>query len=410
MIISGIGIFCSLATIVACLTYEWKNQSPFVMLWLLLIAFAFMPLMGIYFEGNGQNYSIAVASVFISVYNIIYLCVCLVIDFSYQSYNKKHTYALDLEISNKKSTLLALTAISIPLVLVLNGLDVNALLDSTLADKRSLTTWYLIIIILSCSLFPGLIYSTHNKKNILTIVISFVFIIIALYFRSRSMLVMLLLPIGYYFLFSARHGLIKLTILGIIAFIASQILKIIRYQGSLRDGLNIFNWGDTSEYVMSNSLESGDLSIVRVFLQITEDCGTKLICGEWSLIIKYLSKINLVDPIKSTFEYYLYDTYIESGVNGSLHPTAYGFAYGDGGQYFGVIYFFMLPFLRLFILKILIETNRNLFYIGFVMYFILYFSRGSVYNALTLLLIPMIIELCIRIFLFIFSRKMTQSI
>lgn len=396
MIIAGIGLLCSLISLLVCLAYDWKKRSPFVILWLLSIVFVVLPLAGIFLDANSDLDLIAASSVFISACNSIYISVCLTID--YALYREKNIvrHTLNLSLSSRKTFIIWILVISIPLVLIVNGVNLTTLLESTLADKRALTTWYLVIIILSCSLFPAVLYSIKNQKKFLTVAIIIVFILIALYFRSRSMLVMLLLPIGYHLLFSSRKGPIKLLLLGVAAYFASQIIKIIRYQGSLRDGLNIYNWGETTEYVLSNSLASGDLSIVRVFLQITQDCGTRLICGEWTLIEKYLSKIYLAPSVNSTFEYYLYDVYIESGVNGSLHPTAYGFAYGDGGQYFGLIYFLLLPLLRLFLHEILIKSSRSLFYIGFVMYFILYFSRGSVYNSLTLLFVPIIFELTLR--------------
>lgn len=390
----ALSLIAALGTNLLCLRIDWRAESPFSFIWGLSFIFLFLPLFAYWLQGDVPERHLLEAFLFMAVCNILYILT--LIAFVRRGGSGPKKVNLDYGPTKRRDTAILLGCLLIPLLLAANGLNIRTLLESTLADKRALSFWYLAILIICCYVFPQLIYAWINRKKFLIVVLLFVFALVALYFRSRSLLAVLLMPIAYYVLFRVKNRSFWVIGVGVVAFGAAQLLKVIRYQGSLEAGLDVSSWGDSLDYVLSNNLGSGDLSIASYFINVVADCSPALSCGDWTLLTKALSKLGIVDFAGSTIEYRLYDYYVESGVNGSLHPTGYGFAYADGGRFWGALYFPLLALLRLSIHRVLLHSRRNYIYMGFIMYFVMFFSRGSVYNSLALLAVAFAIELIFR--------------
>lgn len=84
-----------------------------------------------------------------------------------------------------------------------------------------------------------------QKDKISVSIVLAVFVLVLLFFRSRSVLSYIALPIAFYILYNTKHGLFKLSLFGVCAYFFSQLVKVIRYQGSLSDGLDISRWGES---------------------------------------------------------------------------------------------------------------------------------------------------------------------
>jgi len=393
----SVAVLACIFSILPCLWIEWKDKSPFLMIWVLNFLFVYFPLITYWLDGGFPKYLLFEAFVFIAVCQLSYFVFLVLLKLAFCDGKLSSNFRLNLKSTRKKDILIILVALSIPFILLCNGISVAALLESTLADKRSLSLWYLTILIASSFLFPHVIYTVSNKKWFLFFLTLSVFILVLLYFRSRSILVFMFLPIGFYLLFSNRRGLIWSFLIGCGVYVIAQVVKIIRYQGTLENGLNPSNWSSTAEQVISENVSRGDLSIVSVFLNVIDDCATASYCGNWSFATKLFSTMGIVGGGDKTIEYTLYDHYIGSGMGGSLHPTCFGFAYADGGGFWGIFFFLFLAMLRVSIQKSLLSTPRNLAYLGFVMYFVVFFSRGSVYNSFILVLFAFLCEILIQL-------------
>lgn len=396
-------LILSIGSVFAAAFLDWKQKSPFFMLWPLGVLFFYLPLVVYWLDGEYPDYVIFEAFLYSSLCNFAYIVGVSLAAFLAPS-NAASITGLNVFPSRAKDIVIVTAILAVPLILIMNGVSVQRILGSTLSDKRELSSWYLIIILIASFLIPQIVYSVKNKKIWMTLGIALIFLMVALYFRSRSILVLLCLPVGYYFLMFTKSGGVKIFLLGVIAFFLSVILKVVRYQGELRDGLDFSQWGESFRYVMSEQFASGDFSISKVFLSVIQDCSVQAWCGSMSFFNKVASNLGLY-PKENTIEYELYDFYVQSGVGGSLHPTGYGFSYADFGGFGGVILFLLLAFYRAIIHKVLMGSNRNFAYLGFIMYFVLFFSRGSVYNSFMLLSLAAIFEVMIAWGLFLLSKR-----
>lgn len=384
---------------------DWKHRSPFFMLWPLSFLFFYIPLLFYWFEGGYSRYTIFEAFLYSSLCNLFYFFGVL-ISVRVFSFKGLTVTGLNLKPTKAKDLFIIIGIFAIPAILIINGVSLERILSSTLADKRELSYWYLISVLIASFVIPQAVYSVKNKKKLLTLGVVGVLILVSLYFRSRSMLVLFCLPAGYYLLMFTKSGGFKLFIMGLIAFFLSVFLKVIRYQGELRDGLNLSNWNDSFYYIMNEQFSSGDFSISKVFLSIIEDCSAQSWCGSFSFFAKFLSNFGLFSK-ERTVEYQLYDYYVTSGVGGSLHPTSYGFSYADFGGFLGAMFFLLLALYRVLVDKFLMGSPRNFAYVGFVMYFVLFFSRGSVYNGFMLLSVALLFEFLVsRGGLFLIKRRL----
>lgn len=389
----SVALVACFLSIAPCLWLEWKDKSPFLLIWLLNFLFVYLPLTMFWFNGDFPKYLLFEAFVFIAACQLSYFIFLLLFKVAFNNGQWSPPFRLNLKSDTKKDILIIGVALAIPFILLCNGVSVADLLESTWADKRSLSLWYLAILYASAFLFPNVMYAFINKKWLLLLLILFVFMLVLLYFRSRSILIYMFLPIGYYLIFFNKRGLIWSFIMGCGVYCIAQIVKIIRYQGTLMQGLNLTNWSSTAGQVALENISKGDLSIASVFLFAIEDCAKSTYwCGDWSIPGKLLSKFGIITGVQKTIEYNLYDFYIGTEVGGSLHPTCFGVAYADGGAYWGIAYFIFLALLRVSIDKVLLPSYNNLIYMGFIMDFVVFFSRGSVYNALILLMVAFIIE------------------
>lgn len=367
---------------------DYKDKSPFVLLWPLNFIFVLLPVVTNYFIGTYSTEVILEALFFYIVCNFLY---CMTVIFlkglstGFQFSTSVQNF--DISPSRKKDSIVYACAALMILIFIVNGISIDRILSSTLSDKRDLSIWYLLILYLAAYLFPYTLYAYFNKKRLMFFGLMCLYCLILLYFRSRSILAFVFLSFLYYILFWVRRGYVYILTLGVTVLILSQVLKVIRYQGALREGLSIERISDGITAVIMGNLDSGsgDLSIANVFLDIVRDHQTAFWSGGWLLIVKFFGRFLGYDGSR-TIEYVLWDNYYAAGINGSLHPTGYGYFFADAGGFVGAIFFILLAFLRLFVQRLMIGVNP-VAYLGFVMYFVLFFSRGSVYNGTMILLV-----------------------
>ncbi|MGQ1273465.1 O-antigen polymerase [Acinetobacter baumannii] len=395
-----LSLFLAFISSLPCIYVDWKAKSPMFLFWLLNIPFVYIPFY--FFIENRTFYE----STFIEAANFIVLCNILYFGLFilFSKTNKKYT--LDLQPTKTKDfTILAVSGV-IPLILLFNGVDVQAFLESNLTSKRDLGSWYLVLLGLSAFLFSQFIYVYKNKKKILGVIIFLIFLLILFYFRSRSIIGLFFLPLFFYILFFNKEKRYILFLMVPLIFIMSQFVKAVRYQGSLNNSLDAGVVSDSFSDILAKNFTSGDLSIISVYFKTIEQCNVSLWCGEFTFFQKILSKLYFWSFEGKTVEYNLYDYLVESGVGGSLHPTSYGYAYADAAGWLGFIYFVILFFSRFLIHNVLLTSKYSYLYFGFIFYFILFFSRGSVYNGFIFLILVVGLDVVLNRYKAIITGKL----
>lgn len=395
-----LSLFLAFISSLPCIYIDWKAKSPMFLFWLLNIPFVYIPFY--FFIENRTFYE----STFIEAANFIVLCNILYFGLFilFSKTNKKYT--LDLQPTKTKDfTILAVSGV-IPLILLFNGVDVQAFLESNLTSKRDLGSWYLVLLGLSAFLFSQFIYVYKNKKKILGVIIFLIFLLILFYFRSRSIIGLFFLPLFFYILFFNKEKRYILFLMVPLIFIMSQFVKAVRYQGSLNNSLDAGVVSDSFSDILAKNFTSGDLSIISVYFKTIEQCNVSLWCGEFTFFQKILSKLYFWSFEGKTVEYNLYDYLVESGVGGSLHPTSYGYAYADAAGWLGFIYFVILFFSRFLIHNVLLTSKYSYLYFGFIFYFILFFSRGSVYNGFIFLILVVGLDVVLNRYKAIITGKL----
>ncbi|MGE8545544.1 MAG: O-antigen polymerase [Acinetobacter johnsonii] len=383
---SYLGLFLAFISSLPCMYLDWKAKSPMVLFWFLNIPFLYIPFFFFIKEGFFHEGVFVVASNFIIICNLIYFFLVLF-------FGGKKDYLLDLSEKKHKNILIYLVGFSILFIFFMNGINLESFLESNLTSKRDLGVWYIVLLGLSAFIFSQFIYAYENKKIVLGVFIISIFLIILLYFRSRSIIGLFFLPLFFYILFFDKSKRYLLLIFVPFIFILSQLVKAIRYQGSLSNSLEGGGVKDSFSEILAKNFTSGDLSIVSVFFQVIEECNISTWCGNFTFFQKIFSKFYFWKFDGKTIEYELYDSFVTSGVGGSLHPTSYGYSYADAGGFIGVIYFIVLFFSRFLIHRFLLTSHLNYLYFGFIMYFVLFFSRGSVYNGFVFLVVVMLFDI-----------------
>lgn len=387
MIITIFLYFLSILTTVLVVKFEIRDKSPFVFLWLIGYILIIFPVL----IHDYPDYVIQTVFLFYVLSILTYLIFAIFLRWTFIS-NKRIIGIVDFQtqISKFDQVFIVFAVVTIILILIYNNLNIVSILYSGWLAKREMKgISSLAIIFLIASISPYIVACFYNRKWLYLTLIFFSVIIILLFFRSRAILGLVFLPIGYYLFYNVKKGRVLLIILGCIGFLFSFLIKIIRYQGSLENGLNTETITETLPNIIESEFSkgNGDLYVGNFFYKIVEDeSKSPLYFAKFTIPNKFAGFLLLDRSSDKTIEYLLYDYYILPGISGSLHPTGFGVAYGDTGGFIGILYFIVLAFLRV-VLHFFLNLLKDNKLIGFTMSFVLFFARGSVYNSLILLIV-----------------------
>lgn len=287
--------------------------------------------------------------------------------------------------------------VAIASLLISNEIGVNTALESTWRSRSDLGLVAIFIIWLLCFLAGKFCLAFESKRYIAAGSIATVFILLALLFRTRDLVGVAVISFVLYLVVIRRSRFSALLVVGTAGAIAAISLRAVRLLGSLRSGLEY----DSFRYMMGRVLEdvfiTGDLSVYRVYYQIVGGCGRELVCFEGTIGQQIASLTGLVDEPRLRFEYYLYAALNQAGVGGSLHPTAFGIAYGEYGLLAGCAFFAIFGTLN-FMLTRLSSGMSFFIFVGFSAHYSLFFARGSIYNGLTVAFIGVFLTLVFKFF------------
>lgn len=386
----------------ACVYIDYKDKNPFFFLWMLLILFVYIPLL--------VNFNMAVIDIEITN-SILFFSFLSQTTYVFSSifflglFNKGVIRLNRKEISiNNLGKLpiytMYLGSLFVFIIFLINGIGYSELMSATFLTKREIGSSSLFILIVSAVVLAQSYFIFKSKSLIHISYYLFFFAVVILFYKSRSIIILGLLPLLYYLLFlsKSKKYLIFIALVAPIILLATQFLRALRYQGALVN-LDIDRLMEDVSQNMKLLFVEGDFSVINIYFNIIRDCDFVNWCGDFTLIQSIAGLMTTLSGVK-TLEYYLYDYYVSPGSNGSLHPTLFGFFYGDFGGYLGFLFFILIGLLRSYISTFVINSKFYFLFIGFAMYFTLFMARGSVYNSFVFMVMALLLLFILNASLF----------
>lgn len=365
-----------------CYFVDRNKNHPFLFIWLFNFIFVAMPSIFWYFNSPEWYVFLLNFLLFSSICNIVYVLSCF---FLQTIYPASKINPLNLVVVQD---VLLLNIFWFVFILLFFVFLIRNLETLPLVNKDIFYTFYLYIFIFVSSYSLYILYS--NKR--MFFVYLMVAILTMLLAKSRGALGYVVIPFVYYYFIN------KFTFMRMIAlffgsfFLFFLVVAMKAYRWAVAGGsfdLEHFLW--VIGYQLGGAFEIGDLSIIRWSKAAFEMCSASDIsCGSFTEIKKLFTSF-VFSSEKDLSSSYLIWNYVmgESDIRGSLHALSYGIAYLDG-YWFGFIYFFLLALLRHVVLIQITKMNFVLL-LAPSLYFVLFFSRGSVFNGLVPLLMSVFI-------------------
>jgi len=359
---------------VACFYIDYKQRHPFLFIWAFNIPFVVIPFFySVFF--SGVNYDVLInAILFSTLCNVVYLASTLSLlkagvfgfrCFDLQSIDSKLNYFY-----GKFWLVFTLALLTIIIILFYPNYSASR------GGSLQLATMY------SMMFMSSFLYLFYIKKSRLLwlVVISCVFFLVV--FKSRGALAYVVIPLMFIYIAKGIDLKKMAYLIAIAIFLLLLVVVIKSFRWISNDGGGgVIQILDTSLYIFSVLFTKGELALINNFYDVYETCGaSQSFCYNWTVINKFFVARFTGEPTLNAA--YLIWNFIKGtyNVGGSLHSLSYGVAFFDGG-WLGVIYFIFLAFLRMLIF-ILMKNKYSLMFLGPVLYFTLFFSRGSLYNSL----------------------------
>lgn len=258
-----------------------------------------------------------------------------------------------------------------------------------------------------------LTYALCNKQYHLLIVVLAIQLPYVLISRSRSELLLILIPFILYFVFLRDRLNVKIVVrcvvVGFIAIVLIYFLQIIRLSGSLDNffsNLSLDYLLSMIDRMISNS--QGDLSLRNVFYYFVEHDND---FPGFGTLASYRGLLLLPIPSGLTFGLKPPDFAITMGAawlgnpantSYSVHPTLFGDCYANLGYYgviLGAFWALFISFIDFLVYQVKNKSDRILYVSAICCQYTL-IARGSVYYGCRLMLISVgIIWICRHVLL-----------
>lgn len=386
MLITAFVLFA--LTNMACFYIDYKQNHPFLLIWAFNVPFVVIPFF----------YSIVTTSVEVDVlFNvIIFSLLCnltyLITNFIFIRCGFFHVKCFNLESINSglnefySKVWLYFTLSLLLFIIILYFPNY----ESSRGGALQLGAMYAIMFMSS---FLYLFYEKKSPSLWLAVIGCLFFLIV---FKSRGALAYVIVPFIFIYIIKGINFK-KLAFLFMTSIVLLMLVIFIKsYRWLSNDGGGDFlQLMDTAFYIFSVLLTKGELALINNFYGAYIVCeNSPMHCYNWTLIDKLLIARFTDEPTLNAA--YVIWNLIEGNPNvgGSLHSLSYGVSFFDG-KWFGVIYFFFLSFFRVQVFY-LMKNTYSLMFLGPVIYFTLFFSRGSMYNAIMPLIACFIIYFIVR--------------
>lgn len=383
-----------LAQATAMFLVELKDRSIFFLIWPILTIFTALPIFREYILSSDFFVNDLVFAMFVAVFfNTFYMaCYFLTRDLSRQRVaGGGAIYRTEYAVSNPIYILIG-TIFFLVGTLALGGFSALEIASSTWKDKGELG-FLAVLILYGIAILSGFTCKMlDDNRYILALLALFAIAAVVILFRTRSLIAMSALSLIIYLITVRRVSITWMIPAFVIIFVLSVALRAVRFMGSL-DNVTWQGVQHNMGVAFADIFENGDLSIFRVYLAVIDRCEVTISCFDFTYL-RALARLVGFEPALR-FEYLLYDHLVQAGQGGSLHPTAYGIAYGDFGLIGGAMFFSFLPLFHLFINRY-VFAGRFYLMLGFVAPYLIFLPRGSIYNSASLLVAGVFVSYFLR--------------
>lgn len=393
--------FLNLISVLLIFLFVIKFDRKMIFFWSAICFLYYFPISIDYYYSHENNVTIHNVLLFSLMFNIIYL----LFGFAFKRQGNDSFNAVSLGWVTKFDLyflcFIFFVSVTIPIFLVY--IKYGSFLNIGWRDTKSIP-YYLIFLYLyyfsSISLYISLSVFKEKLVSISIIILALFFV---LTFQSRSLILPIIFPIIYHYLyFHNGLGRLKVILLGGVFLLSFFLLQQFRYSGL--DNFSI-------ELALSNIAEQivrgeGELSIIDVFYYLMERGEYVVGFSEgWSYLRVFFFYLpaGLFDIKPLDFSYEIWNAYTGIyNVGGSLHPTHYGMAFGNFswlGVLFGPIFLILFSVAYDFIIKSL-NINGLMVISSFLSGTVL-MARGSIYNGFLVVIIGLFLGV-----LFNYIRKL----
>lgn len=394
--------------------YEWRRGSPILVFYLAVFGIFLLPMFSAINGNGGHEVDIYFqALVFAFFYMLAFLLIRVLLIRILGTYNVWRPLLDDCSLLASYLPFWSLM-LFVSVCLFVIGLDVTSLERIITLDWWDLVRSGSPIVVLatyfvyvsggiSLAYFFGAKGSRlSNSRYFILFVFFLLFSVFVL--KTRSYLLVMLMPVLAYMLVSSKGtGLIKVALLGVLVAFLFFLARAVRHAGSIGGFFD-----DFSVEMLLGAMSGGELTFVDAFLFFVEQNNEFPGFGENITLVRialFWLPGFLLDLKPIEFSYYMHSAYYGSSVSDSLsmHPTVFGDAYGNAGFWGFLIY---SAFLSLFfsILEFFVRFDRGCFLrgCGFSILSVttLIFARGAIYNGFMFTLLPFVFcLLCLCFFL-----------
>jgi len=394
--------------------YEWRRGSPILIFYLAVFGIFLLPMLSAINGYGGHEIDICFqALVFAFFYMLAFLLIRVFLIGVLGTYDVWRPLLDNCSSLTSYLPFWSLT-LFLSVCLFVIGLDITSIERVVMLDWWDLVRSGSPIVLLATYLVYvsggiSLAYFFGAKGSRLSncrYFILFVFFLLFSVFilKTRSYLLVMLMPVLAYMLVSSKStGLIKVALLGVLVAFLFFLARSVRHAGSIGGFIDAFS---VEQFL--GAMSGGELTFVDAFLFFVERNNEFPGFGENITLIRtalFWLPGFLLDLKPVEFSYYMHSAYYGSLVSDSLsmHPTVFGDAYGNAGFWGFIIY---SAFLSLFfsILEFFVRLDKGCFLrgCGFSILSVstLIFARGAIYNGFMFTLLPFVFCLfCLYFFL-----------
>ncbi len=386
-------------TYVAIIYIEYKYKSTFIFFWLFLAIVFFIPHFietTTYYKSDFSIEVLNKTTIFALLFNLLYFFMrsLLFLNFNKPLVNINFHAAESTAYNTMDKIfyfgLLSLFIMSCFLIIYI-FIRGGSVLESTWAYKREISDIKMIIgisVLNSCGAF--ILMSYVKKKKMILISSLVLFLVILLLLRSRSLLLPVVMPFAYYYLFSKKINYRSLSVFllsGLLAFSSAYLFQSIRWLGALSNilSINIVDSVQLLSLTLENILTRGELFLRRGFYEFVanDNAYTNFEQGKTYIRLILLPfPTGLMEGLKpQDFAYDMWNAlFFEKG--GTFHPTIYGdcFAnFGMVGTFLGLFYAGVAYIVDSIQRKARLWTQVAI--LAPYLFFVVLLARGAVYNS-----------------------------
>lgn len=419
-LLSGVAWLALLVVVIAGAVYEWRRGSPILMFYLAVFGIFLLPMFNMINGDRGYGIDIYFqVLVFAYFYMLIFLL------FRVFLVRVLGTYNIWRPLLDDPSTLTAylpfwsFVALAAVLLFVIG-------LDLTSFERVVAVSWWDLVrsgspIVLLATYFVyasggiALAYffgvkGVRFRKWRYFILFIFFLLFSVFVLKTRSYLLVMLMPVLAYMLVSSKGiGLVKVILFGVLVAFLFFLARAVRHAGSIGGFVD-----SVSVEMFLGAMSGSELIFADAFLFFVEHDNSFPGFGEnitFARVFLFWLPSFLLELKPIEFSYYMHAAYYGSSVTDSLsmHPTVFGDAYGNAG-FWGV--FIYSAFLSLFFsaLEFFVRLDKGSFLrgCGFSILSVttLVFARGAIYNGFMYTLLPFLFcSLCLCFFFLINKLK-----